>query len=118
MSELSIVDVSCYTASVEGGKKMILCCEKVTKEDVQIRFYEEQNEQIVWEGFGQFHPSQVHKQVYNFCNSTITAHCITYLSNGNFRSKFCDISITDQAQRIIELFIIVWRHEHLKSYCY
>lgn len=32
-------------------------------EDIQIRFYEEKDNQIVWEGFGEFQPSHVHKQV-------------------------------------------------------
>lgn len=35
---------------------------QVAKEDIQVRFYEEKDERIVWEGFGDFQPSQVHKQ--------------------------------------------------------
>ena len=32
-------------------------------EDIQIHFYEEQDGNIVWEGFGDFQPTHVHKQV-------------------------------------------------------
>ena len=34
----------------------------MTKEDIQVRFYEEKDGQVVWEGLGEFQPSQVHKQ--------------------------------------------------------
>lgn len=35
----------------------------MAKEDIQVRFYEEKNGAIVWEGFGDFQPTHVHKQV-------------------------------------------------------
>lgn len=34
----------------------------MAKEDIQIRFYEEKDGRVEWEGFGDFQPSQVHKQ--------------------------------------------------------
>jgi hypothetical protein len=37
-------------------------CEKVAKEDIQVRFFEEKDGRVVWEGYGDFQPSQVHKQ--------------------------------------------------------
>ena len=42
---------------------MILLCDKVPKEDIQIRFYEERDGLIVWEGYGDFQPTHVHHQV-------------------------------------------------------
>ena len=44
---------------------MLLFCDKVVKDDVQVRFYEEAaagGGEVVWEGFGDFQPSDVHKQ--------------------------------------------------------
>lgn len=55
--------LSHYSASVAGGLEMILLCGKVTKDDIQVRFYEEVNGQLKWEGFGDFHSNQVHRQV-------------------------------------------------------
>ncbi|XP_034950475.1 embryonic polarity protein dorsal isoform X1 [Chelonus insularis] len=63
MSDLVICKLSHYSASVAGGMEMILLCEKVAKEDIQVRFFEERDGQVVWEGFGDFQPSHVHKQV-------------------------------------------------------
>lgn len=36
---------------------------QVAKEDIAVRFYEECNGSITWEGFGDFQQSNVHKQV-------------------------------------------------------
>ena len=44
-------------------------CDKINKDDVQVRFYQETNGQLVWEGFGDFQPSDVHKQ-YGICFRT------------------------------------------------
>ncbi|XP_052123812.1 uncharacterized protein LOC113206085 isoform X2 [Frankliniella occidentalis] len=63
MSDLVICKLSEASASVGGGKEMILLCEKVAKEDIQIRFYEERDNQVKWEAYADFQPSQVHKQV-------------------------------------------------------
>ncbi|XP_043274771.1 embryonic polarity protein dorsal-like isoform X2 [Venturia canescens] len=63
MSDLVICKLSHCSASVAGGLEMILLCEKVAKEDIQVKFYEERDGQLVWEGYGDFQPSQVHKQV-------------------------------------------------------
>jgi c-Rel proto-oncogene protein len=61
------------SASVSGGKEILIFCEKVTKDDIEIRFFEEQNDQLVWEGFGDFQPSDVHKQ-YGICFRTPRYH--------------------------------------------
>ena len=63
MSELIITKLSHCSATVTGGKEVILLCDRVTKDDVQVRFYEERNNQLVWEAFGEFQPNDVHKQV-------------------------------------------------------
>ena len=52
-----------------GGKEILLFCDKINKDDVQVRFYQETNGQLVWEGFGDFQPSDVHKQ-YGICFRT------------------------------------------------
>ncbi|XP_058454027.1 embryonic polarity protein dorsal-like isoform X2 [Malaya genurostris] len=63
MSDLVICKLSDITASVAGGKEIILLCEKVAKEDISVRFYEEQHGKIVWEDIGEFQHTNVHKQV-------------------------------------------------------
>ncbi|XP_072383437.1 embryonic polarity protein dorsal-like isoform X5 [Diabrotica undecimpunctata] len=60
MSDLTIIKLSDCSSYVDGGRKdIILLCEKVAKEDIQVRFFEENGE---WEAFADFQPSQVHKQ--------------------------------------------------------
>merc|ERR1711884_99364 len=57
--ELVIMDISETEAPVEGGKKIILLCEKVLREDVKVRFWDPLSG---WEGWGQFSAQGVHKQ--------------------------------------------------------
>jgi len=57
--ELVIMDISETEAPVEGGKKIILLCEKVLREDVKVRFWDPHSG---WEGWGQFSAQGVHKQ--------------------------------------------------------
>ena len=62
-TDLTICRLTECTASVAGGKEMLLFCDKVVKDDVQVRFYEEgARGEVAWEGFGDFQPSDVHKQ--------------------------------------------------------
>uniref|UniRef100_A0A8D8IJI5 Embryonic polarity protein dorsal n=1 Tax=Culex pipiens TaxID=7175 RepID=A0A8D8IJI5_CULPI len=63
MSELVICKLSHVTAPTAGGKEIIILCEKVTKEDISVRFYEERDGRIVWEDVGEFQHNNVHKQV-------------------------------------------------------
>ena len=59
-----------YSASVAGGKEMLIFCDKVTKDDIQVRFYQEDDGgKTIWESFGDFQPSDVHKQ-YGICFRT------------------------------------------------
>jgi Rel/ankyrin family protein len=59
VKELHIVDLSHDVAPAEGGKKIIILCEGVNKDDVRVRFFQDDNN---WEGFGVFTPDKVHKQ--------------------------------------------------------
>jgi len=57
--ELQIMDISDISSPAEGGRKIIILCEKVTREDIKVRFYDPSNN---WEGWGEFNASEVHKQ--------------------------------------------------------
>ncbi|XP_062319587.1 nuclear factor NF-kappa-B p100 subunit isoform X2 [Osmerus eperlanus] len=57
--KISRMDKTC--GSVMGGDEIFLLCDKVQKDDIEIRFYEEE-EEGGWEAFGDFSPTDVHKQ--------------------------------------------------------
>uniref|UniRef100_A0A4W4EF40 RHD domain-containing protein n=1 Tax=Electrophorus electricus TaxID=8005 RepID=A0A4W4EF40_ELEEL len=57
--KISRMDKTC--GSVMGGDEIFLLCDKVQKDDIDIRFYEE-DEEGGWEAFGDFSPTDVHKQ--------------------------------------------------------
>ncbi|XP_008286542.1 nuclear factor NF-kappa-B p100 subunit isoform X2 [Stegastes partitus] len=57
--KISRMDKTC--GSVLGGDEIFLLCDKVQKDDIEIRFYEE-DEEGCWEAFGDFSPTDVHKQ--------------------------------------------------------
>lgn len=57
--KISRMDKTCGT--VFGGDEVFLLCDKVQKDDIDIRFYEEDDEGG-WEAFGDFSPTDVHKQ--------------------------------------------------------
>jgi c-Rel proto-oncogene protein len=64
-TDLTICRMTEFSASVAGGRDMLLFCDKVVKDDVQVRFFEDTHDgsgKIAWEGFGEFQPSDVHKQ--------------------------------------------------------
>lgn len=63
MSDLTICKLSDCSATVAGGREIILLCEKVAKEDIQVRFYEEVDGDVMWDAQGDFTPTHVHKQV-------------------------------------------------------
>jgi len=68
--DLTICRLTETSGPVAGGKEILLFCDKVTKDDIQVRFYEEQQDgQVVWEALGDFQPSDVHKQ-YGICFRT------------------------------------------------
>ncbi|XP_063222871.1 embryonic polarity protein dorsal-like isoform X2 [Bacillus rossius redtenbacheri] len=63
MSDLVICRLSDCSCTVAGGREIILLCEKVAKEDIEIRFFEGNENKPVWEARGDFQPTNVHKQV-------------------------------------------------------
>ncbi|XP_069086309.1 nuclear factor NF-kappa-B p105 subunit isoform X1 [Pleurodeles waltl] len=61
-SNLKIVRMDRTAGCVTGGEEVYLLCDKVQKDDIQIRFYEEDENGGSWEGFGDFSPTDVHRQ--------------------------------------------------------
>ena len=39
------------SASVAGGKEILLFCEKVTKDDIEVRFYQEENGNVIFANY-------------------------------------------------------------------
>ena len=58
MSQLQILDLSDTTSPADGGRKLILVCERVSREDIRIRLSDSSG----WEEWAEFTPSDVHKQ--------------------------------------------------------
>ncbi|XP_046690604.1 nuclear factor NF-kappa-B p100 subunit isoform X2 [Silurus meridionalis] len=56
--KISRMDKTC--GSVLGGDEIFLLCDKVQKDDIEIRFYED--DEGGWEAYGDFSPTDVHKQ--------------------------------------------------------
>ncbi|XP_063045759.1 nuclear factor NF-kappa-B p105 subunit [Engraulis encrasicolus] len=61
-SNLKIVRMDRTAGCVTGGEEVYLLCDKVQKDDIQVRFYEEGDTGLVWEAFGDFSPTDVHRQ--------------------------------------------------------
>ncbi|XP_064177056.1 nuclear factor NF-kappa-B p100 subunit-like isoform X1 [Anguilla rostrata] len=61
-SNLKITRMDKTCGSVLGGDEIFLLCDKVQKDDIEIRFYEGEEEEDCWEAFGDFSPTDVHKQ--------------------------------------------------------
>nr|pir transcription factor NF-kappaB - rabbit (fragments) [Oryctolagus cuniculus] len=53
----AIYDSKRTAGCVTGGEEIYLLCDK----DIQIRFYEEEENGGIWEGFGDFSPTDVHR---------------------------------------------------------
>lgn len=76
--DLKICKLSVCSAPVSGGTEVILLCGKISRDDIQIRFYELRNDWVFWEDFGEFQSTNVHKQVAivfrtpAYCNQDIT----------------------------------------------
>ncbi|XP_075466819.1 nuclear factor NF-kappa-B p100 subunit isoform X2 [Ascaphus truei] len=59
-SNLRISRMDKTAGSVKGGDEVYLLCDKVQKDDIEVRFYED--EDGGWQAFGDFSPTDVHKQ--------------------------------------------------------
>lgn len=47
-----------------GGDEVYLLCDKVQKDDIQVRFFEMSSEgKVTWEASADFGPTDVHRQV-------------------------------------------------------
>uniref|UniRef100_S4RMI8 V-rel avian reticuloendotheliosis viral oncogene homolog n=1 Tax=Petromyzon marinus TaxID=7757 RepID=S4RMI8_PETMA len=58
-SELKICRVSQNVGSVRGGDEIFLLCDKVQREDIEVRFFDDSG----WEARGLFSQTDVHRQV-------------------------------------------------------
>lgn len=63
MSDLIITKLSHCSAPATGGREVILLCDRISKDDIQIRFYEERDGKLIWETYSELSPTDVHKQV-------------------------------------------------------
>ncbi|XP_029107737.1 nuclear factor NF-kappa-B p105 subunit-like [Scleropages formosus] len=61
-SNLKIVRMDRTAGCVTGGEEVYLLCDKVQKDDIQVRFYEDDDTGLTWEDFGDFSPTDVHRQ--------------------------------------------------------
>ncbi|XP_028316242.1 nuclear factor NF-kappa-B p105 subunit isoform X2 [Gouania willdenowi] len=61
-SNLKIVRMDRTAGCVSGGEEVYLLCDKVQKDDIQVRFFEEDDSGLTWEAFGDFSPTDVHRQ--------------------------------------------------------
>ncbi|KAG5845327.1 nuclear factor NF-kappa-B p105 subunit-like isoform X2 [Anguilla rostrata] len=61
-SNLKIVRMDRTAGCVTGGEEVYLLCDKVQKDDIQVRFYKEDESGRTWEAFGDFSPTDVHRQ--------------------------------------------------------
>ncbi|XP_061644076.1 nuclear factor NF-kappa-B p105 subunit isoform X2 [Phyllopteryx taeniolatus] len=61
-SNLKIVRMDRTAGCVSGGEEVYLLCDKVQKDDIQVRFFEEDDSGPTWEALGDFSPTDVHRQ--------------------------------------------------------
>lgn len=71
-------------------------------DDIEIRFYEEE-EEGGWEAFGDFSPTDVHKQVRSVC----TCVCVSVCSKES-NTWLNDSSVREHEQRIVDYFGPWW----------
>lgn len=63
---LKICRMDKYGGCCTGNEEVFLLCEKVQKDDIQVRFVEQDDDgKTIWEAFGNFGPFDVHRQVSN-----------------------------------------------------
>uniref|UniRef100_A0A6P4EUU2 Nuclear factor NF-kappa-B p110 subunit n=1 Tax=Drosophila rhopaloa TaxID=1041015 RepID=A0A6P4EUU2_DRORH len=68
--DLRIVRLSKPTGGVMGNDELILLVEKVSKKNIKVRFFEEDEDgEIVWESYAKFRESDVHHQYAIVCQT-------------------------------------------------
>ncbi|XP_055601307.1 embryonic polarity protein dorsal-like [Uranotaenia lowii] len=64
LDKLVICELSRFSSPVRGGKLIIMTCEKISKTDIGIRFFEQSADgRQIWQDFGIFQPTNVHKKL-------------------------------------------------------
>ncbi|XP_056147672.1 proto-oncogene c-Rel isoform X2 [Lampris incognitus] len=77
-AELRICRVNRNCGSVKGGDEIFLLCDKVQKDDIEVRFFSSDG----WEAKGSFSQADVHRQVAivfktpPYCNGSITSSVV------------------------------------------
>lgn len=62
-NELTITRLCSCSSPMSGGAKIIMLCDKISKSDIKIRFFETNDDgNEDWEAFADFQPSDIHKQ--------------------------------------------------------
>ncbi|XP_017063896.1 dorsal-related immunity factor Dif isoform X2 [Drosophila eugracilis] len=63
-NELTISRLCSCSAQVTGGAEIIMLCEKIAKDDIEVRFYEtDRDGRETWFANAEFHPTDVYKQM-------------------------------------------------------
>ncbi|KAG8201816.1 hypothetical protein JTE90_027297 [Oedothorax gibbosus] len=62
ISPLTITKLSHYSSAVIGGQEVILLCDQVNKDDIQILVYEKNQDKVTWCDQGKFAPHHVHRK--------------------------------------------------------
>lgn len=60
--DLVICRLSRQSGYAQGGDEVFLLCEKVNKDDIQVRFYQETEDGVCWEAYGEFTAQDIHRQ--------------------------------------------------------
>lgn len=60
--DLVICRLSRQSGYAQGGDEVFLLCDKVVKDDIQVRFYQETEDGVCWEAFGEFTAQDIHRQ--------------------------------------------------------
>ncbi|GBM23563.1 Nuclear factor NF-kappa-B p110 subunit [Araneus ventricosus] len=58
--DLKITRLSRCSGKCSGGDEVFLLCDKVKKEDIKVRFFDEESD---WEAYAEFNPAEIHHQV-------------------------------------------------------
>lgn len=62
VSELVICRISKQAGSVHGGDQVFIFTEKIQKDNITVRFFEQSEDGLVWEAFADFGQGDVHRQ--------------------------------------------------------
>ncbi|XP_050405370.2 putative transcription factor p65 homolog [Patella vulgata] len=63
LNDLVICRLDRSSGKAQGGDEVFLLCEKINKDDIGVRFYEESVDgTVVWENYGEFGAGDVHRQ--------------------------------------------------------